>query len=323
MLIGPKGRPAKFTNWSFGQFCRQVNAPAGYLATLPGPLAVDALTYGWGKRQKEDPDRAVNVLATVNGDVHLRSLTSEKYSRIWNASLVERLLDLQDRGWKVPPGMPAGLEGEQTRKATEEDTGPYTLVTPGMDIAPSGLYASDRDMFAFVIHPDRVVMDGSHPLFRGAIVGNSEVGASAFWMLTFLFDYVCYNHNIWGAKVTGKVSVRHVGDAAARAGGFEAYIEDFTSSSGKEDEQAIVRARSHLIGSTEQEVCDFVFGKKIASLTDAKAAYQIANERERYGDPRCVWGMVNGLTEVSQSKSYANERTELDRNAAKLMQLVF
>ena len=45
---------------------------------------------------------------------------------------------------------------------------------------PSGLYASDHDMFAFLVAPDRVISDGGGgSLMRGIFVRNSEVGDAA------------------------------------------------------------------------------------------------------------------------------------------------
>lgn len=44
-LQSPKGT-AGFTHWSFGQLCRTVGAPAGYLRDLPPTLAADCLNHG-------------------------------------------------------------------------------------------------------------------------------------------------------------------------------------------------------------------------------------------------------------------------------------
>ena len=68
-----------------------------------------------------------------------------------------------------------------TRPATEADV--LQAVTFGISaklgdpIAPAGLYLGDRSLFAFLIHEDRRIEDGTDAgLLRGFLVWNSEVG---------------------------------------------------------------------------------------------------------------------------------------------------
>lgn len=53
------------------------------------------------------------------------------------------------------------------------------------------LYASNHDMFAFMVAPDRVIDDGSEEgLYRGVIVDNSEVGGGSLGLCSFLYRYL-------------------------------------------------------------------------------------------------------------------------------------
>jgi hypothetical protein len=73
-------------------------------------------------------------------------------------------------------------------------------------------------------------------------------------------------------------------------------------------------------------VLDAVFKFGIAGLskTTIDAAYETAEQfTDAYGDPRTVWGMVNGITHYSQESAFADSRTLLDRAAGRLLQAAF
>src|SRR4030095_12104206 len=65
--------------------------------------------------------------------------------------------------------------------------------------AGAGLYASDRDVFMFMIDGGSLLDAGPRAkLNRGFIVKNSEVGAGKMDLWTFIFNTVCGNNIIWG-----------------------------------------------------------------------------------------------------------------------------
>ena len=67
LVRGANGGAARFTHWSLGQVAGLAGAPAGYLRTLPAPLAADCVNYGLRfERDEED----VGVLLTrTDGDL--------------------------------------------------------------------------------------------------------------------------------------------------------------------------------------------------------------------------------------------------------------
>jgi hypothetical protein len=83
VVVGPDGAPTVPTNWAFGQLAGRVQAPAGYLRTLPADLAADALNYGLFKRPVED----MGVLLRQNGGSELAAVTGPNYGRVWNADV--------------------------------------------------------------------------------------------------------------------------------------------------------------------------------------------------------------------------------------------
>ena len=73
----------------------------------------------------------------------------------------------------------------------------------------AGLYASDRDVFMFLIDEDHPIEVRNERLSRGLFIWNSEVGKSSFGLTTFLYRYVCGNHIVWGAENVKEIRIRH------------------------------------------------------------------------------------------------------------------
>lgn len=334
-IIGKSSVPARLSHWAFGQISHRVGAPAGYLRDLPATLAAQNLNHGLKSRSAELGD--AQLLFHRNGDMLLRAATSERYDRIWNDDVFRRLMDLETLGWRVPPARPASPNAKGVRAATEADVmrlrGPGGLtVRVGDSIAPAGVYASDHDMFAFLVNEDRLVDDGrGNQLGRGFFVENSEVGASSFKLTTFLYAYVCGNHIVWGAEKVNEVRVVHLGERQERKAWnkFRIAISQYADESVSDLEAKIKSTQIKEIASTKEELLDALLGltkKNRISLSkgDAQAAITRAEERtDRYGSPRTVWAIANGMTELSQEQPFADARDRMDRAAGKLLSIAF
>lgn len=300
-LVGRKNNPALFTHWAFGQLAARVGAPANYLRELPATLACQNLNHGLSKMAAGEG--GVNLLFHKNGGLLLRAFTSNKYARIWNWEVAERLLDLEQKGWL--PAMPT--------------------INKSSHAAPP-LYASDHDMFAFVTNRSAVVNEPGNPegLMRGVIVENSEVGASALKLTRFLYRAMCGNHIIWGASKVMEINVRHIGDARKRWRGYEAELRQYAQQGASGDEAKIAAARKAHLGKTKEEVLDKLFGMRSLGLSrkTIEAGFD-ATIPDLDGMPTTQWGMVQGLTRHSQTMQYADARTDIDRAAGKLMEVDF
>lgn len=313
----------EFTHWSFGQFCRRLSIPAGYLETLPAPLAANCINQGIKVVSKE---KGVSLLHYKNGSSRLRALTGTGYSRIWNSDITPRLLRLAEDGWRAPPSRTGGAKGEESRPATKADCMGASFIQPGDMISPGGLYASDRDMFAFLIDTKKVINDGSpEGLYRGFYASNSEVGDKSFRLTFFNFRGCCGNHIIHGGHLIREISIRHVGDANDRAfRAIRAQLIEYADSSATEEEQLIVKAKNFIIGADKDEVLDKLFGLKVASRQVLSAAWDRAIETatvDQDGSPDSAWGFTQALTRFSQTIPYADMRNELDRAGAKVLSL--
>jgi len=302
-LLGRGGLPAQLTHWAFGQLCNRVAAPASYLRELPATLAAQNLNHGLAQRVQDAADYTVNLLFHINGGYVLRALTSDRYERIWNFEVIDRLIGLAEEGWE--PAMPdirADMDPEGPRPA---------------------LYVSDHDMFAFVRNQTRTISEPGNPdgLQRGLIAENSEVGGGSLKLTRFLYREMCGNHIIWGASDVVEMSARHIGNVRDKMALWQAEITRYMNESASDDEAKIAAAKRKLIGATKEEVLDALFGKRSIGLSrkTLDAGYE-ATQPDVDGDPRTPWGMAQGLTRFSQSQPYADKRTDIDRAAGRLLE---
>jgi hypothetical protein len=341
-LIGKANVPAKLTNFAFGQMARWAKAPAEYLRRLPATLAAQNVNYGLKTAADErDEDKLSLLLHENSGSLIARAVTSDNYDRVWNYELVERIQrHLSPEGWVTPPARPARQGQKGTRKAVAADILPNQkdfglAIKLGDEIAPAGLYASDHDMFAFLVNQIDPVFDGQKYLNRGVFIQNSEVGDCSLRFKLFTYDNVCGNHIVWGVGKVAEVVVRHVKGEEVRRGNTlknalsKWHMMAAALPSPGTIESDIKKAQAYEIADSKEDVLDAVFKfAKVKGLTrlnkpTLEAAYDIAEATPRYGAPTTVWGMVNGLTEYSQTSPYTDDRTELDVQAGRVMEMAF
>jgi hypothetical protein len=161
-------------------------------------------------------------------------------------------------------------------------------------------------------------------IYKGVIISNSEVGASALKIKKFLFREMCGNHIICDASEVVDVSVRHVGGARGKWSAYFAAIHKYANESVSDLEAKIAASKVKLIGATKEEVLDALFGKRGIGISrkTLEASYDAVN-REQDGDPNSVWGFVQGVTRHSQTLEHTDKRTELDAAAGKIMDTWF
>lgn len=331
-IMGPKAdTPVGLTHWAGGQLCRYVGAPADYLRALPVPLAANCLNHGLHELSNE----TAKLLLNRNSDdtLSMRSVTTDKYSRLWNADVVQALSPATQMGWMVPPARPV-RDDPRARRATKED------IVPGQDafglsvkvgdmIAPAGCYASDRDMFVFMVNPERVIdVDGSDSLMRGFFVWNSEVGAGALKVQLFYLEAVCGNHIVWGAKGVQTLRLVHKGNnfqGIGRKLGQE--LRKLSDANTTAERQMVMAARSYVLGKDREETVKTVHDMRGLGLTQKviEASYTVAAQWESTAKapPTTAWGLAHGMTRYSQTFSCADQRAVVDAGAGRLLQLAY
>jgi len=323
---------AYFTHYSFGQTCSLLRTPAGFVRELTAPTAATVIN-----ERLKGRDSNMNMLWNT-GNATLRAMTSEKYGRIWNADIAKRVLPLTELGWRNPPARPSTADDNRARPATAADVlqsrfnqGGGLAINEGDLIAPAGLYLSEKDMFLFLVNETRPINGGgTTPMYRGFFLENSEVGDRSFRLTTFLYNTVCGNHIVWGAKDVENLRIVHMGDKAEGKAfnGLRVELQKYCESSATDIEARIKSAKTVILGATKDEVVNallFTYKLKGAPNITESLLCDAYSEAEKHPEDggnapaSSAWGMVQGMTRLSQKSEYADTRVEIDRAASKIL----
>jgi hypothetical protein len=289
-------------NWSFGQLCQRAKAPAGYLRSLPAQLA--AIPLQWSLETHElnsDEGNDARILVRKNGETWTSAITSTTYGRIWDADVVRAIRDNVDMSqWKVPA---SSYGAHDPKRATT-------------------LYASDRDVFIFLVNEGNVVEADGEAVNRGFYVWNSETGSKSFGISTFTYDYVCDNRIIWGQSNLTEMTIRHT------AGGPHRFVEKalpqlsaYAQSSSLQIGATIRAAKAKEVGKDKKSVLEWMRAKGF-STTLAGKAYDAAERDPRGYNPRTVWGLVQGATDVAHDVAHTDDRVVIEARAGSLLDAI-
>jgi hypothetical protein len=299
LTMNGSGEFAYFSNWAFGQACRMIGAPASYLRTLPVDMARNCLQYGL-ERSNEKSLVLTRSSNSANSDADKRcvsAFTSDSYGRIWDASVAEGLIGaVEGTSWRVPPA--------------RSNNGSNN----------SGLYASDHDMFAFLVNDENPVDVGNAKLGRGFFCWNSETGAATFGLTTFLYNYVCGNHIVWGAEDVRELTIIHRTHAPERFyGAAIPYLNKFVENRSLDDRIRSVadKAMNYQIGPDLNRVQDWF---KNLPFTKKEVTSAWLTGIDQGEDVKTLWGMVQGLTAYARDLEFADKRVNIERRAGALLE---
>lgn len=298
--------PANPSHWAFGQLSANIGAPAAYLRTLPAKLLAENLNHSLSVTPRETV-KFMTVADADGGPNTLQAVTSPTYGRIWDADCVDavgRLVERSNGKFFNPRACPVGDYSSNAANAK-----------------PSGLYASDRDVFMFMIDGGSLLDAGPRAkLNRGFIVWNSETGAKTFGLMTFLFNQVCGNHIIWGAQNVEKLLIRHTQGGPYRFDTQAApTLLAYANASAHEDEAAIRKAIAMPLPKDEADLNALAARFKI-TRGELKSAISFAKSEE--GQCQSVWDLVQGLTAYARGFDWLDARTDLEKRAGQILNLV-
>ncbi|MAN73367.1 MAG: DUF932 domain-containing protein [Henriciella sp.] len=304
--------PVAPTHWSFGQLASLVSAPAAYLRQLPAPLAGINLQYGLTSHRAEQ----IKTLETEDGRTELRAVTGPDYGRIYDHELVAAVQKIAGNGtgdtrWKVPGTL-------------DWSSGVYN---PMIDVTKdtTTLYASDRDVFLFLVDDMNPIEAGKLPdgspdlYFRGFYCWNSEVGAKTLGLASFYLRAVCQNRNLWGVEDFQEISIRHSKYAANRFAREAApALTRFADSSSRPFVEGIRAARERIVARRDDDRTDFLRKRGFSKAETARIVETVLAEEGR--PPETVFDFVQGITAVARSKPQQDARLEMEGKAKKLLE---
>ncbi|MGZ8988184.1 MAG: DUF932 domain-containing protein [Allosphingosinicella sp.] len=314
LIVPGREEPIAPTHWSFGQMCSLVGAPAGYMRQLPAPLAGINMQHGLLSHRAE----LVKTLEADDGRIELRAVTGPDYGRIWDHELVAAVMKIAGEGtgdtrWKVP-----GLLDWSTMTHN-----PFVEVTKDT----TTLYASDRDVFLFLVDDAHPIEAGRLPngdpdlYFRGFYCWNSEVGSKTLGMASFYLRAVCMNRNIWGAEGFEEISIRHSKCASHRFAHQAApALERFATSSPAPFLAGIRAAREQTVARKDEDRESFLRRRGFSRPETEKIIATVLEEEGR--PPESIFDFVQGITALARAKPHQDARLELEGKAAKLLSSV-
>lgn len=297
------------TNFSFGQLCSEVGAPASYLRDLPGPLAAANLQWGLAGVSRKRDDVAFYVDTDPLKDIpELRAVTSPRYGRIYDLEIVKAVKQLnaaQGERWVVPA-------------ASYADADPKRATT---------LYAGDRDCFIFLCDPSNPIeIPGQKkPSFRGFMVSNSEVGAGCFVLTTLLYETICDNRIIWGASQIGELRIRHTSGAPERfLRDAQPQLLNYANRAAGEEIERITRAQNIRLqsakaanSSTYEDILGWV--RETTGLSKSMVDDGIKFAKAEEGKADTIWDVVQGITASARTIANADNRLKVELAATKLL----
>jgi hypothetical protein len=305
--------PVAPTHWSFGQLASLVGAPAAYLRQLPAPLAAINLQYGLTSHRAEQ----AKTLEIENGRLELRAVTGPDYGRIFDHELVEAVQKIAGNGtsdtrWKVPGVLDWSTE----------------MYNPNVDITKdtTTLYASDRDVFLFLVDDLNPIEAGKLPngdpdlFFRGFYCWNSEVGARTLGIASFYLRAVCQNRNLWGVEDFEEITIRHSKYAASRfAAEAEPALIQFAESSPMPFVNGIKAARDRIVARDDEDRASFLRKRGFTKAETTNIIDTVLAEEGR--PPESIFDFVQGITRVARDKQHQDVRLDMEGKGKKLLEL--
>ncbi|MDK4741365.1 DUF932 domain-containing protein (plasmid) [Rhizobium sp. CB3171] len=300
------------THWSYGQLCSLVGAPATYMRQLPAPLAAINLQHGLLNHRAE----LVKTLEMDDGRLELRAVTGPEYGRIWDHELVSAVMKIAGNGtgdtmWKVP-----GVLDWATMTHN-----PFVDITKDT----TTLYASDRDVFLFLVDDTHPIEAGRLPngepdlYFRGFYAWNSEVGSKTLGIASFYLRAVCANRNLWGAENFEEITIRHSKFAAERFAHEAApALTSFANSSPAPFVAGIKAARERIVARKDEDRETFLRRSGFSKGETGKVIEMVLSEEGR--PPESVFDFVQGITALARTKTNQDTRLEFEGKAKKLLE---
>ena len=285
LLLGAgEDQSFQMNDWSFGQLCRLAGVTKETVNRLTPETASRVFT--------ETLPGGNKPLQVFSSGELARSIHSASYTRLYDAELLDVVLDAAD-GFEPPP---VGCNGG------------------------TGLYCGEQDLFCFLIDPTGWIDIGGEAFAPGMFVWNSEVGRRSVGVETFWYQQICANHIVWDtAAEVVEFSRKHTANVHEALFEIQRNVQALVQ---KRDQRrdsfarVIERAMETKLGDDADEVRAALSGTGI-SRTLGKKAVEMAAKQGRF----TLFSVVDALTRLAGQIQNAGDRTEADARAGKLLSL--
>jgi len=187
------------------------------------------------------------------------------------------------------------------------------------------LYASDRDVFLFLVDDTHPIEAGRLPngepdlYFRGFYAWNSEVGSKTLGIASFYLRAVCMNRNLWGVENFEEITIRHSKFAAQRFAHEAApALRSFANSSPAPFIAGIKAARERIVAHNDEDRESFLRRRGFSKAETGKIIETVLQEEGR--PPESIFDFVQGMTAHARTKTNQDTRLELEGKAKTLLE---
>lgn len=281
MLSNGDDTSYRMNDWSFGQLCRL----AGVTKETVNQLSSDTAARVFAETLPRG-NKPLQVL--VSGD-QARAIHGASYTRLFNAELLDTVLDVAD-GFEPPP---TGLGGA------------------------TGLYCGEQDMFCFLIDPGGWTEIGGEAFAPGFFLWNSEVGRRSLGIQTFWFQAICQNHLVWDAVEVVDFKRKHTTNVHDSLIEIRRIVGDLVARRDQRRDgfsRAIDKAMRTQLGDDADEVLKTLRQRGINAKM-ASEAIDLAQGRFT------VFALVDALTRLAGRIRNAGDRYEVDQRTGSLLAL--
>jgi hypothetical protein len=316
-LIHIQGQPMRFTHWTLTQLFTKLSIPKDFLTLVSSDLGRQIIGERLVAAVREGKlDNYQRMLVQTTGTMPtIRAFHSRRYERLWDMDVTKMLMEYLPPDWRNPVAFKDGIWGN--------------------DLVPSGLYAGDRDMFAFFVDggdwkdlpPGTFDVDGE-AFHNGFFVWNSEVGAKTHGYSTFKFKVTCGNNIVWGARDLQVHKAKHIGSANTVL----RHLRDYLTTLNTQDNDAFIEAvrtakRETFVtvkGKDTKATLDEAYTKSKKKFTQDELESSltlgiIEAQKENRPIDGSKWFWLQGLTAAARYKSNADDKIGMEARAAEVM----
>lgn len=330
-LALPSGREIAMTSFAFEKLSEIAEVPAAFVRTLPAPIVSEIFNDRLPSRVPSET-RQIYTLQSDDALI-MRDIASPRYERTPMVESLRQICKLYDQGWQHPPGRPVkpGIDPRE-RLATEADVIEWARHRNGLSIkvgdriAPAALYMDDRSVHTVVVRKgSEIGLPGGRTGHQIAVIKFSDLATGeGVRVVGGLFNGICGNFLIDGFTSIGKWSLAHRPGVNDRLGDVIeglALPADHTPAI-----EAAEKAAKLVLAPKIEDVADSLWttirrnpwSQAITRKVLDVAVSMAIKQEDRYGDPRTLWAVHSGLTEISQERPMG-ERMAIDIAASRML----